>query len=111
MLSIRVGLGVFALACPLLMGFASGPDPRLSGAPGESDCSSCHGGGKFKATVQISFSGDGTYTPGVKQTISISFANADARLYGFEMSARISTDNTQAGDFITPAPSGVQVLC
>lgn len=115
MFSCRFGravLAVIALATPHLMGYASGPDPRLSGAPGEADCSSCHGGGKFKASVQISFSGDGaSYAPGVKQTITVSFANGDARVYGFELSARISGTTTQAGDFVTPAPSGIQVLC
>ncbi len=108
----RAALAVIALATPHLMGYASGPDPRLSGAPSEADCSSCHGGGKFNASVQISFSGDGAnYAPGVKQTITVSFANGDARLYGFQMSARLSGTTTQAGDFVTPAPSGIQVLC
>lgn len=93
-----------------------GPDPGHTGAPGETTCtaSGCHTSSSSapKGTVQLKLSGDGTtYTPGVKQTITISFANGTGKLYGFQMSARVASNNAQAGDFVTPAPSGEQVLC
>lgn len=109
----RVLFAALVATVPGLMAHnVGGPDPKLTGAPGESDCTSCHGGGTFKAAIQASFSGDGsTYAPGVKQTISLSFSNATAKLYGFQLSAHLSSDNTQGGDFVTPTTTGVQVLC
>jgi uncharacterized protein (TIGR03437 family) len=95
-----------------LMAYSTGPPPGLTGAPGETNCTQCHTGGAAapKGSVQASFSGDGaTFTPGVKQSITISFANGTGRGYGFELSARLNKDNSQAGTFT--AVAGTQVIC
>jgi uncharacterized protein (TIGR03437 family) len=108
----RAAKPVLFLIPAALMAYSTGPPPGLTGAPGETNCTQCHTGGVAapKGSVQISFSGDGSsYAPGVKQTITISFANGTAMGYGFELSARLSKDNTQAGTF-TPV-TGTRVIC
>ena len=55
-----------------IVGYANsaGPLPGLAGAPGEADCSSCHGGlgGPGKLTIALSAGGT-TYMPG--QTVKV----------------------------------------
>jgi uncharacterized protein (TIGR03437 family) len=101
-------------AIPVIVySFADGPPPRKTGAPGDSTCQTCHGpgdGGK----VEVAFPGGLFYTPGAKQTFTIKITEPDAGgtgAYGFEMTARLESDqvNGQAGDF-TPSDSQ-QVIC
>jgi uncharacterized protein (TIGR03437 family) len=93
-------------AIPLLIwAHASGPDVGKSGVPGESTCneSGCHvgtalngGGGSVKAT----FPGGLTYTPGVKQHIIVTISDPVQRVWGFQMTARLSSNTkTMAGSF------------
>jgi uncharacterized protein (TIGR03437 family) len=105
---------VLASAFPVILySFAEGPPPRKTGAPGDTTCQTCHGqagGGK----VEVSFPGGLFYTPGAKQTFTITITEPDPSAdgaYGFEMTARLDNDqiNGQAGDFI---PSdNQQVIC
>ncbi|HTK76116.1 MAG TPA: choice-of-anchor V domain-containing protein, partial [Gemmataceae bacterium] len=65
------------------------------------------GGGK----VEVQFPNGLQYTPGQSQTFTIVITDSAARVYGFEMTARLASDpaNGQAGDF-TPGASQ-QVKC
>src|ERR1041385_8173918 len=114
------GLSV-AVVPALLYAYASGPDPRATGAPGDVNAypmacasSGCHfgtplnsAGGKVAAT----FSGGSSYTPGVAQTITVTVSDPVNTHYGFQMTARLESNlaNGQAGDF-TSGP-GTFVLC
>ena len=53
------------------------------------------GGDRFPAGM--------TYTPGVKQQLTITITDADAQRFGFQLSARLAGDNSQAGT-LAPAP-------
>lgn len=115
---------IFAAKCAAVLsaipiaiyGFASGPDPRKTGAPGDSICSEagCHvgtpnsGGGR----VEITFPGGLTYTPGARQRLTVTVTDSAARVYGFQASARPQSNesNGQAGRF-EPADSSTFVLC
>jgi len=92
----------------LLYAYASGPDPRNTGAPGDTTCSQsgCHLGtvNPPGSSVTITFPGDLTYTPGVKQTITVTVGQVPtSKIYGFQASARQagkdSYKTTQAGTF------------
>src|SRR5258706_8097527 len=92
----------------LLYAYASGPDPRNTGAPGDTTCSQsgCHLGtvNPTGSSVTIAFPGDMTYTPGVKQTLTMTVAAVTgSKVYGFQASARQagkdSYKTTQAGTF------------
>jgi uncharacterized protein (TIGR03437 family) len=64
------------------------------------------GGGK----VQITLPGSNTYVPGQTQQISVTISDPAQRTWGFELTARVLADNTQAGD-LNPSDSSTQVIC
>src|ERR1700704_4368046 len=111
-------IAALILLTTLIYGHASGPDPRHTGAPGDDPlaCAStgCHtgtaingGGGK----VAVNFQNGLTYTPGVQQTFSLVVTDSKAKVYGFQMTARLESNlsNGQAGDFTAGAQQ--LVLC
>ena len=119
--AIFVGKAATILAAipVLIYAYQTGPDPRSTGAPGDMTCSQsgCHLGtvNPPGAKVDISFPGDMTYTPGVKQTLTVTVAiTASSKLYGFQASVRSagkdSYKSTQAGTF-TFTDKALMVLC
>jgi uncharacterized protein (TIGR03437 family) len=106
-----VGLGVLPV---LVWAYASGPYAHRTGVAGtgEKTCSEsgCHigtavnGGG---GSLTITASGGSTYTPGQKQTITIQITDAAARVYGFQITARLASDRTQQAGTFTSGPSQV----
>lgn len=108
----RAALCVVA-ALPLsLYAHNDGADPRLTGAPGESTCLSCHsgtalngGGGSLRLSAAST-----TYTPGVKQRIQVQISDSAQRRWGFEATARLdSARTTRAGD-IASVDSNTRVM-
>lgn len=98
----------------LLYAYSNGPEPRHTGAPGDDKlaCASCHegtplngGGGR----VVVNFANGQTYTPGASQTFTVVITDATARVYGFQMTARLESNlsNGQAGDFTSGAQQTV----
>lgn len=102
------------MTAALLYAYKAGPDQRHTGAPGDDpmSCAStsgngttCHvggpainaGGGK----VEVQFPNGLTYTPGRQQTLTVQVTDAGETYFGFQMTARLSTDpaNGQAGVF------------
>ena len=103
-------------ASATMWAYSSGADPRNTGAPGDSNCSSCHLGtalNKGGGSIAILLAGDATYTPGVKQRITIKLADTGQRRWGFELTARLNSDlsNGQAGTLATAGDGQTQVLC
>ncbi len=107
---------ILAAIPALILAHSSGPDPRKTGAPGDSTCaeSACHigtavngGGGK----IELSFDSGTSYTPGTKVKVTVKVTDSAARIYGFQASSRLSsnTRNAQAGTFT--AGAGQFVLC
>jgi uncharacterized protein (TIGR03437 family) len=98
----------------LLYAFATGPDPRYTGAPGDQACVVCHlgtalnGGG---GNVRLTSAAGATYVPGQQQQLTITVTDSSARVFGFELSARLDSDPSsgQAGDFT--AGTQQQVIC
>ena len=87
-----VGLSLFA-AAGQLHALSGGPTVPRSGAPGESNCASCHHGAEnANGSVAVSFSGGNTYTPGVWKRVTITITpnpTTSAQVkYGFQASAR-----------------------
>ena len=108
------------VAVPMLIwAYDSGPDPNSEGGPGgpAAACtqSTCHvgtainaGGGK----VELQFPDGLTYTPGQKQRIKIVVTDSTARSYGYQVSARLGSNETsgQAGSFSTTG-ANQQIIC
>lgn len=99
----------------MLWADSNGADPGLTGAPGDGTCLSCHTGTALNAgggSVKIVLPGAATYTPGVKQHITVQVADSAQKRWGFELSARLSSDltNGQAGS-LASTDTYTQVKC
>ena len=67
-----------------------------------------NGGG---GSVKVTFPGGATYAPGVKQHLVVTIADPTARIWGFQLTARPSSDpKTQAGSF-TSTDRFTAVVC
>jgi uncharacterized protein (TIGR03437 family) len=104
-IGVKIGIGL-AIIPVLIYAYASGPDPRLTGAPGDNPaaCTSCHTGTPLNGgggSVQLTSSAGTSYTPGQQQTLTVTINDPKAKVYGFQMSARLDSDPAvgQAGDF------------
>ena len=100
----------FSILPVVLYSYASGPDPRNTGAPGDQTCarSGCHTGTAVNGgggSVQLTSSTGSTYTPGQQQTFVITISDSRAKVYGFQMTARLDSNPSkgQAGDFAAGA--------
>lgn len=109
---------VAVVAVPVvLLAYAAGPDAHHTAVPGtgEQSCneSGCHVGTALNGgggNVTIASSTGTTYNPGQKQTFTITITDSRARVYGFQMTARLDSNRTaQAGTFT--AASRQFVLC
>jgi len=116
-------VGIVALfGAAALFGHEYGPDPRYTAAPGDDKlaCSTatCHtsakSGGPLNpagGAVTATFSSGTTYTPGAAITVTVTVSDPKNTHYGFQMTARLDSNQTtgQAGDFT--AGTNQIVLC
>lgn len=102
-------------AFPLLMfAFSGGPPIRRTGAPidGGADCSGCHrtfspANSDSRGFVRITAV---NYTPGKKQQIRVQVFHPEAKRWGFELTARLTSDETLKAGTFTPTTT-IQVKC
>ena len=96
----------------VILAYATGPDATVAGVPGESTCLACHSGGTGTGSVSVTFPNGMTYTPGVKQHLVVTVADPSQRRWGFQLTARQSSNSrSQAGTF-TPGSDGfTQLVC
>ena len=111
------GAAIFSFLGVSAFGYAEGPPPRHTGAPGDDPqaCAVCHTGEALNSgpgSVKIILPGGASYAPGVKQHIMVQVSDSQQHRWGFQLSARLKSDlaNGQAGD-LTPTDSFTQVLC
>jgi hypothetical protein len=107
---------ILAIVPALILAHVGGADPRMTGAPGDNVCTSCHTGtlNPSPGTVAITAAEGTTYTPGVKQrmTVTINASSFNPRVFGFEATARLASNlaNGQAGT-LQPASGDTRVVC
>jgi hypothetical protein len=101
---------------------SNGAPPQLSGAPGEGNCSGCHGGAPNSGpgSLQIRFDGVSTWTPGQAVKVKITLSDPNASRWGFQLTARAAANpNQMAGSFriiedttrlASGAPAGLQYV-
>ena len=91
----KIATAVFCGLIPaFLYSYATGPDPRYTGAPGDSTCNDCHSGTALNGgggSVQLTSSAGNNYTPGQQQTLTITIDDSKAKVYGFQASARLDS--------------------
>ena len=94
-------LGAFPIA---LFAFSTGPPVKRTGAAidGGINCTACHstyGQANSDSRGSVAIQGS-SYTPGVKQTIRVSVKHPEALRWGFQLIARLASDQSkQAGTF------------
>lgn len=94
----------------VLMANSAGKTGSFSGSPGDSgnNCTSCHGGGSFGASVSVTTNIPVTgYELNTNYTITVN-NNSTATRHGFQLTAEKNTDNTKVGSFT--ASGDVQVV-
>jgi uncharacterized protein (TIGR03437 family) len=97
----RTALALFVVGAPLMMATSGGAPAGTSGAPGESTCVACHGGqpNGGSGKLQITFGGGtptSVFTPGQKTRLRVTIEDANARRWGFQLTARLE-DGATAG--------------
>lgn len=103
------------LACTLFAGamaFANsgGPFAGLSGAPGEDDCSQCHGSATGTGKLTISLSAGGTsYVAGQTVKVKVTLEDSAALRWGFQLTARRTGATSNAAGKLASADSNTQV--
>jgi len=78
--------GVFAFSENRAGAFSTGPDPGFTGAPGESTCTACHGGGPAGGVLTIEGL-PASYTAGQQITVTVRLNHPGRARYGFELTA------------------------
>jgi sugar lactone lactonase YvrE len=119
--SLGRGVARFAVLLAAFAGhvhaLSTGPTIPRSGAPGESNCASCHHATteNTRGTVGISFSGGNTYTPGVWKRVTITLtpnpATTAPTKYGFQFSARAGASRAGRFDIINDNSQTMAVMC
>lgn len=96
---------------------ANGPDPGLSGVPGEvGTCANCHGSGSGSVNtnggkVTLNTGASSAYVPGEVQHWIVTIADPSAKRWGFQAAARQSSSTSTAGGGFVATDSNTQVIC
>ncbi len=98
---------------PTALASASGPSASFTNAPGEGNCTACHIGSAINSgggAVTISGLPE-TYLPGQQIAITVTTAQEDAVVYGFQMTA-LDLQGKTVGEFTLPneSPARSQVI-
>lgn len=98
---------IFTLGLLSATAFArsGGPDPGLTGAPGEGTCAACHGNGTVNSgggNLKVELLNQSKYTPGAQHRLRITLADATAQRWGFQLSARLASAPTQRVGTLAP---------
>jgi len=108
----------FSLAPLILHANVDGTPVGYAGVPngvptdhGGATCASCHTGGPpVNAAGRFSLSVT-NFSPGVQQDISVQINDSAGRLFAFQLTARLASDQTKPGGTFVPTSGQTQVLC
>ena len=110
-----LAVSLMLLAPAALFAESAMPSLGYTGAPADhsgQNCSTCHG--SFGAAVQNSSALTvtiGDYNPYLPQMIRIVVEDPMATIFGFQMTIREVSDETQSAGTFAPSSSNVQVVC
>lgn len=96
-LSLAV-FGLFEFSTSPVQAYRAGPDPSLTDAPGETNCTACHGGGPIGGTLEI-LGLPQSYAINQEVTVTVKLTQASRLRYGFQLTA-IDSTGKQAGTLI-----------
>lgn len=97
-----------ALPCATtLWALSGGPGPGLAGAPGDSTCAQCHGGGQVNVgggNIRLNLT---NYIANATQRVIVTISDPTASRWGFQATSRLA-DNSAAGT-ISPVDGNTQL--
>jgi hypothetical protein len=106
------GVLMFSTKTERVSASASGPTPGHTGAPGEANCTSCHGDFPVNSgTGSVLITGvPANYIPNRQYQITVRTSQVGATIYGFQMTA-VDGTGARAGTYTLPAqmPSRLQL--
>jgi len=91
-------LALVALLATAAFANSTGAIGGLTGAPGHDTCAACHGNGTLNPAsgkMTIAVVGGSAYVPGQPLRLKITLEDSTARRWGFQLTARRSSANTQ----------------
>ena len=106
---------VLSVIPALMYAYMEGPDPRKTGAPGDTTCASCHLGTAGTGSVRIAWAGGTNYTPGgARQRVTVTVSDSTAQVFGFQLTARQKGSDdykSAAAGSLAPLDASIFVLC
>jgi uncharacterized protein (TIGR03437 family) len=89
--------------------FSSGPPPSRTGAPGEPNCTACHGGNAVNSgTGTLTITGlPATYSPNQEIPVTVTLRQSSRARYGFQITA-INDQGQAAGELVVTDASRTQ---
>lgn len=115
---VAIGLAIFGFASysakyQKVSANSSGPGPARSGAPGETNCTACHGEFPVNSgTGNVTVTGlPANYLPNQQVPLTVTVSQTDGVTYGFQMTA-IDSEGKRAGTYILPVvdPQPLKVI-
>src|SRR5450432_2512168 len=106
-------------AIPFVMwAYEFGPDAGYAGVPKElGTCASsqCHIGTANnpanKGSVAVNFPTGNTYTPGVKQHLTVTISDPAQHAWGFQLTARLASDSSTMAGTLTSYDANTLLMC
>lgn len=102
-LLIIAALSVFIMAAGTAIQYSNTPPVSMTGAPSESDCTSCHSGSLNPTpsnlnnlVLSLPFSGGG-YVPDSTYSVTLSYSQSGKSKFGFQVTALTKNGNNPAG--------------
>ncbi|MFN0085025.1 MAG: choice-of-anchor V domain-containing protein [Blastocatellia bacterium] len=111
-LAIFCGVGaIYWLNGAPAAAFTNGPIAGRTGAPGEANCTSCHGGTAVNTGGgSVAITGlPATYTPNQEITVTVTVTQAGRVKFGFQLTA-LDDQGRRAGDLIVTDSNRTQVI-
>jgi hypothetical protein len=93
-------IGFIFFVIPLLVLAYPQPPTGNTGAPGDGNCTGCHSGVSTGGSVSVTFPSGLSYSPGVKQHLTVTVNDSLHSAWSFQLSARLTSNtSSQAGSF------------
>jgi uncharacterized protein (TIGR03437 family) len=116
---IAAKMALVLLAIPIIMwAYEYGPDPGYSGVPNElGTCASsqCHIGTANnpanKGSVSVAFASGTTYTPGVKQHLTVTISDPAQHAWGFQLTARLASSSSTVAGTVASSDANTLLMC
>ncbi len=102
------------LAPVITLAVSTGPPPKRTGVPADGGvtCTACHttyapanSDPRGRVSIEV-----GSYTPGIKQLVWVTVEHPEATKWGFQLTARLASDETKEAGTFTPT-SDIRVRC